>query len=151
MADGICLCYYVGMDYWPLCTMLLLSIAEVLVLPPHYAKIVTLWPVVLKWSYIREGTFRCSLKFSPNVLEDSSVYSSSHSTLSPLHLYMTPLFFLIFWSLQTWGSHVVNWQKLAFKFKYLFCYWENLLLHHRNRVRNIHLLTRTITFFWIKD
>ena len=33
--------------------------------------IVTLWPVMLKWSNIGEGAFRCSLNLSPKVLEDS--------------------------------------------------------------------------------
>ena len=56
---------------------------------------VTSWPVILKWSYIWEGAFWCSLNLSPNVLEDSPIYSSSHSTLSHLYLHMTPLFFWI--------------------------------------------------------
>ena len=47
---------------------------------------VTWWPLVLKWSYIGEGALRCSLNLSPNVLEDSPVYSSLHSTLSHLYL-----------------------------------------------------------------
>ena len=59
---------------------------------------VVVWPVVLKWSYIGEGAFRCSLNLSPNVLADSPMYSSSHSTLSHLYLYMMPLF-LVIWSL----------------------------------------------------
>ena len=41
--------------------------------------------------------------------------------------------------LQTWGSHVINWQKLVSKFKYLFCYSKNSILYHTNRMRNIHL------------
>ena len=60
-------------------------------------------PVVLKWSYIGEGAFRCSLKLSLNVLEDSAMYSSSHSTLSHLYLYMMPLFIGI-WSF-VFGCH----------------------------------------------
>ena len=56
---------------------------------------VVVWPVVLKWSYIGEGAFGCSLNLSPNVLEDSPMYSSSHSTLSHLYLYMMPLFLVI--------------------------------------------------------
>ena len=47
---------------------------------------VTWWPVVLTWSYIGEGALRCSLNTSPNVLEDSPMYSSLHSTLSHLCL-----------------------------------------------------------------
>ena len=39
------------------------------------------WPVMLQWSYIGEGCFRCSLNLSPKVLDDSPIYSSSHSTL----------------------------------------------------------------------
>ena len=47
---------------------------------------------------------RCSLNLSPNVLGDSPMYSTSHSILPHLYLYMTPLFFLdgilAFWSHQ---------------------------------------------------
>ena len=43
---------------------------------------VTLWPLMLLWSYMGEGVFRCSLNLSPKVLEDSAIYSSSQSTLS---------------------------------------------------------------------
>ena len=43
---------------------------------------VTLWPLMLLWSYMGEGGFRCSLNLSPKVLEDSPIYSSSQSTLS---------------------------------------------------------------------
>ena len=35
----------------------------------------TWWPVVLKWSKIGEGALRCSLNLSPNVLDDSLMYS----------------------------------------------------------------------------
>ena len=37
----------------------------------------------------------CSLNLSPNVLEDSPVHSSSHSTLSSLYLYITTLFWVM--------------------------------------------------------
>ena len=47
---------------------------------------------MLKWSYIGEGTFRCSLNLSPKFLADFPMYSSSHSILLHLNLYMTPLF-----------------------------------------------------------
>ena len=56
---------------------------------------VTVWPEVLEWSCIGEGAFRCSLNLSSKFLADSQMYSSSHSTLSHLYLYMTPLFFSI--------------------------------------------------------
>ena len=46
----------------------------------------TWWPVVLKWSKTGEGALRCSLNLSPNVLDDSPMYSSSHSTLLHLNL-----------------------------------------------------------------
>ena len=46
----------------------------------------TWWPVVLKWSKTGEGALRCSLNLSPNVLDDSPIYSSSHSTLLHLNL-----------------------------------------------------------------
>ena len=46
-------------------------------------------------SSISFWTFRCSLNLSANVLADSPMYSSSHSTLSHLYLYMTLLFFRI--------------------------------------------------------
>ena len=48
---------------------------------------------MLLWSCMGEGDFRCSLNLSPNVLEDSPIYSSSQSTLSQWYLYMTPLCF----------------------------------------------------------
>ena len=54
---------------------------------------VTLWPLMLLWSCMGEGDFRCSLNLSPNVLEDSPIYSSSQSTLSQWYLYMNPLSF----------------------------------------------------------
>ena len=59
---------------------------------------IVVWPTVLKRSYIGEGVLRCSLNLSPNVLADSPMYSSLHSTLSHLYLYMMPLF-LVIWSL----------------------------------------------------
>ena len=88
---------YVSIEGWiidPYVSCFFQCSAEVLVLP-HMLKLsmVTLWPVGLKWSYIGEGAFWCSLNLSQNVLEDSPIYSSSHSTLSHLYLYMTPLFF----------------------------------------------------------
>ena len=70
---------------------------------------VVLWPVMLKWSNSGEGVFRCYLNLSPNVLEDSPMYSSLHSTLPQLYLYMMPLF-LVIWSLYvgaTWRSLMV--------------------------------------------
>ena len=41
--------------------------------PPTILKLssVVLWPVMLKWSNIGKGAFRCSLNLSPNVLEHS--------------------------------------------------------------------------------
>ena len=48
--------------------------------------------VVVDYQMIDIITLRCSLNLFPNVLEDSPLYSSSHSTLSHLYLYMTPLF-----------------------------------------------------------
>ena len=47
---------------------------------------VTLWPLMLLWSYMGEWGFRCSLNPSPKVLEDSPIYSSSQSTLSQWYL-----------------------------------------------------------------
>ena len=44
------------------------------------------WPVMLLWSNIGEGAFRCSLYLSPNVLAVSPMYSSSHSNMSHLYL-----------------------------------------------------------------
>ena len=64
---------------------------------------VTLWPVALKWSYIQEGALWCSLNLSPNALEDSPIYSSSHSTLTPVSINDLTLLLdkiLIFWSHQ---------------------------------------------------
>ena len=72
--------FMVLMRFWSyLPTMLKLSMA-------------ILWPEMLGWSYIGEGAFWCSLNLSANALADSSIYSSSHSTLSHLYLYMTPHF-----------------------------------------------------------
>ena len=72
--------FMVHMRFWSsLPTMLKLSM-------------VTLWPEMLEWSYIVEGAFWCSLNLSANVLADSPIDFSSHSTLSHLYLYMTPLF-----------------------------------------------------------
>ena len=73
---------------------------EVLLFPPTILKLfrVVVWPVVLLWSWIGEGAFRCSLNLSPNVLAVSPIYSSSHSNLSHLNLYIMPLFFVV-WSL----------------------------------------------------
>ena len=47
---------------------------------------------MLEWSYIGEGACWCSLNLSLSVLDDSPIYPLSHSTLSHLYLYMTPLF-----------------------------------------------------------
>ena len=80
------------------------------------------WPVVLLWSWIGEGTFRCSLNLSPNVLAVSPIYSSSHSKLSHLNLYIMPLFFVM-WSLSfgaTNSSFMV--------FPHLKCTWMPYLL-----------------------
>ena len=62
--------------------------------PPTILKLsmVTVWPEMWKWSCIGEGGLRCSLNLSAKFLADSPMYSSSHSTLSHLYLYMTPLF-----------------------------------------------------------
>ena len=48
--------------------------------------IVVEWPLMLLWSYIGEGAFRCSLNLSPNVLAVPPMYSSSHSNMSQLYL-----------------------------------------------------------------
>ena len=88
LRDGLLTLMYraslmVLMRFWSsLLTMLKLSMA-------------ILWPEMLKWSYIGEGAFWCSLNLSANVLADSPICSSSHSTQSHLYLYMTPLFFRI--------------------------------------------------------
>ena len=55
------------------------------------SSIETVWPEMLMWSCIGEGAFRCSLNLSPKFLVDSPIYSSLHSTLLHLNLYMTPL------------------------------------------------------------
>ena len=47
---------------------------------------VVVWPEVLLWSCMGEWAFRCSLNLSPNVLDVSPMYSSSHSNLSHLNL-----------------------------------------------------------------
>ena len=40
MTDGTCLCFYLGMDYLPLCKGLFYESSEVLVLSPQDGKIV---------------------------------------------------------------------------------------------------------------
>ena len=59
---------------------------------------------MLLWSYMGEGDFRCSLNLSPNVLEDSPMYSSSQSTPATMvSIYDSTLFqhgVLVFWSHQ---------------------------------------------------
>ena len=50
--------------------------------------------MVLLWSWIGEGAFKCALNLSPNVLAVSPIYSSSHSNLSHLNLYVMPLVLL---------------------------------------------------------
>ena len=57
--------------------------------------IVTSWPEMLWWSYMRDGALRCSFNLSSKFLADSPMYSSSQSTLSHLYLYMTPLFWVV--------------------------------------------------------
>ena len=59
------------------------------------SSIETVWPDMLMWSCIGEGAFWCSLNLSQKFLADSPIYSSSHSTLLHLNLYMTPLLFRI--------------------------------------------------------
>ena len=39
-----------------------------------------------------EGAMRCSLNLSSKVLADSSMYSSSHFSLSHLYMYIAQLF-----------------------------------------------------------
>ena len=91
---------YVSIKGWivdPYIQSFLDSSYEVLVLSPHNTEIlnrdiVTSDVVMVK--YWGRG-FRCSLNLSPKVLEDSPIYSSSHSTLSHLYPYMNPLLFWI--------------------------------------------------------
>ena len=52
----------------------------------------TSWPVVFWWCMMGDGALICSLNLSPKVLPDSTMYSSSQSTLPHLYLYITPLF-----------------------------------------------------------
>ena len=66
---------------------------------------VTSWTEMMEWSYIGEGVFWCSLNFSVNVLADSPMYSSSHSTLWHLYMYMTPPFSgYDLYPLEPWGG-----------------------------------------------
>ena len=76
---------------------------EVLILSSHYTKVVNSDTVTRDDRMVidGEGVLRCSLNLSAKFLADSPMYSSSHSTLLHLDLYMTPLFFIdgifIFW------------------------------------------------------
>ena len=69
---------------------------------------VVVWPVVLLWSWIGEGVFRCSLNLSPNVLAVSPMYSSSHSNLSLWNRYIMSLFFVM-WSLSFGATNYLLW------------------------------------------
>ena len=75
IVDPYIYCFFEGSD-------------KVLVLPLHNSKVVKGGAItsdvtmVIYW----EGALRCSLNLSPNVLDDSPIYSSSHSTLSHLYL-----------------------------------------------------------------
>ena len=60
---------------------------------------VVMWQVGHWCSNRDESAFKCSFYLSPNLLDDSPIYSSSHSILSHLNQYMT-LFFLAIVSLQ---------------------------------------------------
>ena len=53
------------------------------------------WSVLLWCSKIGDGAFRCSLYFSPKVLDDSPIYSSSLSILLHLNQQTTLLFLVI--------------------------------------------------------
>ena len=56
---------------------------------------VVVWQVVFWCSNIGEGAFKCSFYLSPKVLDDSSMYLSSHSVLAHLKWYMTLLCLVI--------------------------------------------------------
>ena len=90
------------MDCWPLYIDSLISLERFCSSLPTMLKFSSkvIWPVVLPWSWIGEGAFRCSLNLSPNVLDVSPMYSSSHShsNLSHLNQKIIPLFFVM-WSL----------------------------------------------------
>ena len=66
----------------------------------HYAEVVYVSSVTSDVAMVinRGGGFRCSFNLSPNVLAVSPMYSSSHSNLSHLYLYIIPLL-LVKWSL----------------------------------------------------
>ena len=53
------------------------------------------WPVALLCSNIGDGAFKCSLYLSSKVLDDSPMYSLSHSVLPHLYQYMMLLCFFI--------------------------------------------------------
>ena len=60
---------------------------QVLVLSLHYTEVINGGTMIsdVKMVIYWRGGFRCFLNLSPNVLDDSPIYSSSLSTL--LHLY----------------------------------------------------------------
>ena len=59
---------------------------EILFLPSHNVEISNTYAVTIGVKMIKYGggAFWCSLNLSPKVLEDSPIYSSSHSTLPHL-------------------------------------------------------------------
>ena len=84
---------YVLVQGWlidPNGTLILISLEMFCSSLPTILKLLMLvvWPVVLLWSCIGDGAFRCSLNLSPNVLAVSPIYSSSQSNLLHLNLYI---------------------------------------------------------------
>ena len=73
-------CFIVLVRFWP-------SFPTLLKLPTDIRQ-----PVVVWCSYMEEDALRWSLNLSPKVLANSPMYSSSHSTLSHVNLYITLLF-----------------------------------------------------------
>ena len=69
-----------------------LTVKGKLWLPTHNTEVVHTGGMFLAWSYMGEGSLRCSLILSSKVLADSPMYSSSHSTLLHLYLKIIPLF-----------------------------------------------------------
>ena len=72
---------------------------EVVSPPSHYTKIVDVGIGTTDGTVVidRGGGLEVFLNLSPNVLAVSTIYSSSHSNLSHLNLYIMPLL-LVMWS-----------------------------------------------------
>ena len=96
---------------------------------------VVLWPVMLEWSNIGDGAFRCSLNLSPNVLEDSYIFFITFHPITSVSVYdATLLDYVVF----IFGCHQevfdgpALWSILEYHISYIFFYTLTEAFHVRN-------------------